>query len=69
MNKIPKCVQPSGKRFESFLGGGGGGGQSNNKNLDQVKEKLKQKIPNYKKTMIRKGGFFSMLRSLLKFHN
>lgn len=48
MNKIPKCVQPSGKRFESFLGGGGGGdggggggGQSNNKYLDQVKEKLK----------------------------
>lgn len=39
-------------------GGGGGGGQSNNKYLDQVKEKLKQKIPNYKKTMIRKGGFF-----------
>lgn len=58
------------KVFLGGGGGGGGGGQSNyNKNLDQVKEKLKQKIPNYKKTMIRKGGFFSMLRSLLKFHN
>lgn len=59
------------KVFLGGGGGGGGGGQSNyNKNLDQVKEKLKQKIPNYKKNNDpQRRFFFSMLKSLLKFHN
>lgn len=64
MNKIPKCVQPSGKRFESFLGGGGGDGGGGGgvrvitKILTKWKKNWNKKFQIIKKQWSAKKGFF-----------